>query len=174
MRLFFITESLKRLVLMIDIPCTTEFEQESGQMLIRRSDPDIWRALNLAVYMQVTPVYEGLLSGDKDTFRMAWRALKAPYHMTRPYLGTAGPEDCHMVPPLFFISPNYEQAMVQYYPRWGFEVFGRPPNGLKRLQDVPMFLHANLVNDNKAENRDQLFKMYSHYPHQIQVLAWIA
>ena len=38
--------------LLIDIPCTDEFEQESGQVLIDKSRPDSLKAMYLAAYMQ--------------------------------------------------------------------------------------------------------------------------
>ena len=36
----------------LNIPCTTEFEQESGQILIDKTDTKVVKALTLAVYMQ--------------------------------------------------------------------------------------------------------------------------
>jgi alpha 1,2-mannosyltransferase len=62
------------------IDCTNEYEQESGQMVIRKNLK--WEALNLATFMQVNnDLYFELIAGDKDTFRFAWRALGQSYHM---------------------------------------------------------------------------------------------
>jgi alpha-N-acetylglucosamine transferase len=66
----------------LDISCPNEYEQESGQILIRKSHPGVMKALQLAFYIQKEQgIYKELILGDKDTFRLAWRTYKVPYHM---------------------------------------------------------------------------------------------
>ena len=65
----------------LELDCTNEYEQESGQILIKKT-PLVYKALQLSLYFQrQRGIYSELLLGDKDTFRLAWRVLKAPYHM---------------------------------------------------------------------------------------------
>ena len=68
-----------------------EFEQESGQLVIDKSRPQVWKALNLAFYLQrQKDVYFKLLNGDKDTFNYAWKALNVSFHMVEPHVALAG------------------------------------------------------------------------------------
>ena len=76
----------------LDIPCDNEHEQESGQIVVDKTRPDTWKALNLALYMQVeSRLYFKMLAGDKDTFKFSWRALGVPYHMVTPHVGISSP-----------------------------------------------------------------------------------
>jgi hypothetical protein len=75
----------------LEISCDEEFEQESGQILIDKTNDRVWKALNLAAYLQSqSDFYFQLLMGDKDTFKYAFRALGSPYHMVLPHLGVIG------------------------------------------------------------------------------------
>ena len=75
----------------MDIEFKDDYEQESGQIMIDKSRPEVWKALNLAFYMQKQKqVYFELLNGDKDTFNYAWKALKVPFHMVTPHVALAG------------------------------------------------------------------------------------
>jgi alpha 1,2-mannosyltransferase len=66
----------------LNLRCTNENEQESGQLMIKKSRPGVEKALSLAFYMQTEEKYfPKLLHGDKDTFRFAWRFLNLHYHM---------------------------------------------------------------------------------------------
>ena len=66
----------------LDLDCVDEFEQESGQIMIRKSTPGIDKALALTGYMQDhADLYFKLLLGDKDTFRFAFRATQQAFHM---------------------------------------------------------------------------------------------
>lgn len=66
---------------LLELECTNEYEQESGQIMIRKT-PQVYKALQLTLYFQrQRGIYSELLLGDKDTFRLAWRILKVPYHM---------------------------------------------------------------------------------------------
>jgi alpha 1,2-mannosyltransferase len=66
----------------LDMECADENEQESGQIVIKRSKPGVYKALAMAFYMQQdTHVYYRLLHGDKDTFKYSWRYLGLSYHM---------------------------------------------------------------------------------------------
>lgn len=122
----------------LDIPCTNEFEQESGQLVFKKSDPGVWKALNLAVYMQVNrDLYFDLLWGDKDTFRLAWRAMHVPYHMVRPHVAALG---------YLYSGYFYGQSMVQYAPYWSTADNGPAPgNHTDSRYPEPMFVHANLL-----------------------------
>ena len=76
------------------VECDNEHEQESGQIVIDKSRHDVWKALNLALYLQVQrEFYFQLVFGDKDTFKFAWRALRVPYHMVTPFVGVVGTGD---------------------------------------------------------------------------------
>lgn len=57
---------------------TNTWEQESGQILIRKSTA--WKAINLCVHFN-TEFYMRLLNGDKDTFRFAWLAADVDFLM---------------------------------------------------------------------------------------------
>jgi alpha-N-acetylglucosamine transferase len=66
----------------LELKCMDEFEQESGQILIKKRYPGVYKALSLAYFLQRNPdLYFRLILGDKDTFRLAWRALDMAYHM---------------------------------------------------------------------------------------------
>jgi hypothetical protein len=66
----------------LELECTDEFEQESGQILLKKSHPGVMKALSLSFFLQSKPeLYFKLLLGDKDTFRLSWRALGLEYHM---------------------------------------------------------------------------------------------
>ena len=75
----------------LDIEFRDNYEQESGQLLLDKSRPEVWKALNFAFYMQRhKELYFKLLNGDKDTFNYAWQALKVPFHMVTPHVAIAG------------------------------------------------------------------------------------
>lgn len=57
---------------------TSGWEQESGQLLLRKSAS--WNAINLAVHLN-SDFYMKLLNGDKDTFRFSWYAAGVPFIM---------------------------------------------------------------------------------------------
>lgn len=65
----------------------TEWEQESGQLLIDKERS--WRALHLCVHMN-NEFYMRLVNGDKDSFRFAWKASQTPYHMISTWPSTVG------------------------------------------------------------------------------------
>lgn len=84
-----------------------------------------WLPLQLAWYMQKHyDIYFQFLNGDKDTFKYAWKALRAPYHMTESFVGMAG----NMVGGRFC-----GHTMLQYFPTSGEE------------DDQLLFVHANLL-----------------------------
>jgi len=67
-------------------------EQESGQLLIDKER--CWQALNLCCFFNSNSKdYYKMLHGDKDTFRFAWFALKAPFHMIEKEPGACGQFD---------------------------------------------------------------------------------
>lgn len=75
----------------LDIDCTQEYEQESGQILIDKRSPKVVKALSLAVYMQSqSDFYFKFLFGDKDTFRFGFRALGVDYFMVKEHVGIIG------------------------------------------------------------------------------------
>ncbi|KAJ2993918.1 hypothetical protein HDV02_001996 [Globomyces sp. JEL0801] len=127
-----------------NITCIDEFEQESGQVLVRRTSPGVYQSLKLAFYMQKnSDLYFELVLGDKDTFRFAWRLLKTPFHFVRPNIGVAGNEDCNYV-------------MVQFGPFWSRKVHGLPPKGyVERPEPQIAFLHMNLLKYKSFRNNPE-------------------
>lgn len=64
-----------------------EAEFETGQMVIDRKR--CWRELVLSNWFnEESSFWYRHIHGDKDTFRLAWRLLDAPYHVI-PFAGTA-------------------------------------------------------------------------------------
>eukprot|EP00048_Salpingoeca_helianthica_P014623 m.222633 g.222633 ORF g.222633 m.222633 type:complete len:855 (-) comp16071_c1_seq1:21-2585(-) len=72
---------------LVDEAPATDWEQESGQLLVDKARS--WRALQLCVYMN-SEFYMRLLNGDKDTFRFSWKATNTPYHMVSVWPATLG------------------------------------------------------------------------------------
>jgi len=62
----------------IGVEPTSDWEQESGQLVLRKETA--WKAINLCVHMN-SEFYMKLLNGDKDTFRFSWIATGVPYVM---------------------------------------------------------------------------------------------
>ncbi|EIE79398.1 hypothetical protein RO3G_04103 [Rhizopus delemar RA 99-880] len=86
---FWKTHGENKIFEILQISCNDEWEQESGQMVINKEKS--WLPLQLAWYMQDQyEIYFQFLNGDKDTFKYAWQALSAPYHMVETFLGMAG------------------------------------------------------------------------------------
>lgn len=97
---------------------------QSGQMVIDKEKS--WVPLQLAWYMQKHyDIYFQFLNGDKDTFKYAWKALKAPYSMTEAFVGMAGT-----------MTDNRfcGHTMLQY-----------APSSSENDDDTLMFVHANLL-----------------------------
>lgn len=128
----------------IEKPCQDEWEQESGQILINKSHPGVWRALMLTTYMQKKwATYFELLNGDKDTFRFAWKALDQEYWMTPTFPTAVG-----------YITPGRfcGVAMLQSTPEGRQKMFrkGQKLGEVEwdsNLHGDPMFMHANLVKE---------------------------
>ncbi|MFT5822255.1 MAG: alpha 1,2-mannosyltransferase [Crocinitomix sp.] len=81
-------------------------EQESGQILINKKK--CWKALNLCFFLNVNRrFYYRMLLGDKDTFKLAWRALNTDFKMIETPVAFCGyqdqDDDCFV-----------DVAMVQY------------------------------------------------------------
>ena len=69
---------------------------------------------------------------------MAWRAVKAPYHMVRPHLAAVG-----VIKPQ--INKFCGHTMVQYSPLWIPSIYGPAPRGwTDSNRPEIMFMHANL------------------------------
>ena len=123
----------------LGLACVDEFEQESGQILLKKSFPGVQKALDLAYLMQMqSEFYFELTPGDKDTFRLSWRLLNQPFHLVRPHMAVLGPYQ--------EMSGSYcGQSMVQYAPYWGKDVYGVEPIGHLDPRDGPqiLFVHAN-------------------------------
>eukprot|EP01126_Amoeba_proteus_P052150 TRINITY_DN6274_c0_g1_i3.p1 TRINITY_DN6274_c0_g1~~TRINITY_DN6274_c0_g1_i3.p1 ORF type:complete len:415 (+),score=55.22 TRINITY_DN6274_c0_g1_i3:80-1324(+) len=135
----------------LEIPCTTEFEQESGQMVVRKSDPAIWKALNLATYFQNEKIFGTLSLGDKDTYRWAWRTLKIPYHMVRAQPGSAGKSGCNIAMVQF--SPFLESSLGNDFREESF-------------REEPLFLHLTLFK--RFPWTKDVFQEICKYPNQVQ------
>merc|ERR1711935_459194 len=98
---------------------TPSYAQESGQMLIHKGAH--WKSLLLAAYFNLRhEFYYTLVSGDKDTFQFAWRALGNSYHMINTPTGSAGKMD---------ESGFAGHTMVQHHP----------------VDKKPCFFHRNLA-----------------------------
>ncbi|KAL9091616.1 MAG: hypothetical protein Q9159_001354 [Coniocarpon cinnabarinum] len=70
-------------------PCSmSEYEQESGQLLVNKSK--FWYHLQLAKYWSDSEYYSEFLLGDKDTFRFAWHALRTEYGRPQRWLTSVG------------------------------------------------------------------------------------
>ncbi|KAJ3300827.1 hypothetical protein HK104_000020 [Borealophlyctis nickersoniae] len=87
---FWKTHTQSRIWEIMQVPCTNEWEMESGQMVISRSRA--WNAVNLAWYMNdpASDFFWKMLWYDKDTFRFAWKATKTPYHFIERWTAPAG------------------------------------------------------------------------------------
>jgi hypothetical protein len=123
----------------LKLKCIDEFEQESGQVLLRKSHPMVQMALALAFHMQQDGnFYYKLVWGDKDTFRFSFRAIGADYHMVRANLGVLGAKDGN--------TSFCGNSMVQFMPIWEKSKFGSPPKDFEYSDyPQPMFIHANLL-----------------------------
>ncbi|KAH8554605.1 mannosyltransferase putative-domain-containing protein [Umbelopsis sp. PMI_123] len=121
---FWKTHPENRIFDILDIPCSDTWEQESGQIYLDKQKA--WVPLQLAWYLQSHhELYFQLLNGDKDTFKYAWEALGAPYHMAETFLGMAGT----------IVEGRYcGHTMVQY------DLYG---SGYGEAS--PLFVHANLL-----------------------------
>ncbi|CAF1247577.1 unnamed protein product [Didymodactylos carnosus] len=86
---FWIGSSMSPIWRVLDLECRQEdYEQESGQILIDKKKA--WKPLNLAVHFNRDPVIQNIWLGDKDTFRLAWKVLKVPFHFVRKFLAIGG------------------------------------------------------------------------------------
>jgi hypothetical protein len=73
----------------LNLTCRAEdYEQESGEMLINKKLS--WKALHLAKHLNGDKDIMKLILGDKDTFRLAWKALNIPFYFIRKYPALAG------------------------------------------------------------------------------------
>ena len=74
----------------LGVPCRGEdYEQESGQLVVDKRRA--WHAVNLAYFLnRHHDFYYRFLLGDKDTFRLSWRALHTPFYFIRKYIAIAG------------------------------------------------------------------------------------
>jgi alpha 1,2-mannosyltransferase len=73
----------------LNLTCRAEdYEQESGQIVINKKLS--WRALHLAKHLNGDKDVMKLILGDKDTFRLAWKALNIPFYFIRRYPALAG------------------------------------------------------------------------------------
>jgi alpha 1,2-mannosyltransferase len=81
---FWMTKPNNPIYPILDLKCVKEQEFESGQMVIKKSFPGVFKALSLAFYMQRnSELYFKFFHGDKDSFRFAWRYFDVPYHQVR-------------------------------------------------------------------------------------------
>lgn len=102
-----------------------EWEQESGQILIHKGKA--WQALHLTVFLN-SAFYMRLINGDKDTFRMAWKATGTPFHMVSTWPAAVG------------IERSFKQWQAQQR-LCGHSMLQHAPDGR------PLFLHHNQMKD---------------------------
>lgn len=133
------TSALNPIWKVLDVDCVDEFEQESGQLLIKRSSFGIYRALKLSMYMQLDPFFMELVLGDKDTFKLSWRLLNIPYHLARPNMGVAGNDQCNFI-------------MVQFAPF------------VSNADDSPeiAFLHMNLLKYKEYKDKPEITRLFQY------------
>lgn len=73
----------------LKLTCRAEdYEQESGEILINKKRS--WKGLHLAKYLVGDKDIMKLILGDKDTFRLAWKALNVSFYFIRKYPALAG------------------------------------------------------------------------------------
>jgi hypothetical protein len=147
---FWKTRTYNPMYRILEIPCIHEHQQESGQLLIRKSSPGVHQALSLAFYLQMNAnFYFYYILGDKDTFRFSWRALKVPYHMVRPFLAVAG---------IYNGDKLCGNTMVQFAPYWGSEIYGPPPaDHIDPPHPEPLFYHMNSMKNRE----DPVFALFN-------------
>jgi hypothetical protein len=70
-----------------DLPCTDEFQQDSGMLMIKKTTSGVFKALNLAMHIEMnSKYYSNFFDGGNDIYRFAWRKLAIPYHMVLIHL----------------------------------------------------------------------------------------
>lgn len=151
----------------LGIKCVDEFEQESGQMVIKKSFPGVQKALDVAYFMQMqSDFYYELTLGDKDTFRLSMRALGQPFHLIRPHMAILG---AYTATDGTFCG----HSMVQYAPYWGEEEYGPLPSGyFDPPQPEILFIHANsLKYQYDALKSKTIFGTLKHYKNPITLNA---
>ena len=109
----------------LEIESVQEWEQESGQLLINKEKS--WKALHMCIHLN-KEFYMGLLNGDKDTFRFAWKATHTPYHMVPVWPSTVGMK-----------RKNHNLFVPQRI--CGHTMLQHAPNG------IPLFMHHNQMKD---------------------------
>jgi hypothetical protein len=122
----------------LEIKCTDEYQQESGQMVINKGLPGVIQALELAFYMQLNgEFYFQLIQGDKDTFNLAYRSLGVNYHMVRTFMGIGG----NIAKDGNFCG----LAMIQFSPFWSLKDNGQYPEGYSdpAMPEI-LFVHKNM------------------------------
>lgn len=130
----------------LNIDCVDEHEQESGQLLINKSLPGVLESLSVALYMQThSSLYFKLVLGDKDTFRLAFRKQKQPFHLVEPYLSPIGFKNSQGV--------FKGHTMLQYMP-WDQTTTSQP---------IPIFLHSNLIKYTGLSNDHDVFTHVQRY-----------
>ncbi|KAJ3306960.1 hypothetical protein HDV03_003285 [Kappamyces sp. JEL0829] len=135
----------------LGIQCVDEFQFESGQMVVRKSDLRVWRGLQVAMFfLNQSAFYFDLMLGDKDAFRYAFRATKSPYHLVLPHVSTVGEWRDG--------DDNFSGvSLIQYMPT-------STPTGLAEGEKpVAMFLHANLLKDMAYDGKKIFFKEVQQY-----------
>ena len=122
-----------------------------------KKTPEVYKALQVALYFQrQRGIYSELLLGDKDTFRLAWRLLKVPYHMVRVNLASVGGMEG---------SQFCGTTMAQYAPMWGEKVYGPPPVGYVEPENPQiMFIHMNLEKLRGVHDTPNTYKILHYEP----------
>ncbi|CAF4064745.1 unnamed protein product [Adineta steineri] len=133
----------------LNIPCRIQdYEQESGQILINKKSA--WKPLNMALYMTTDKLFQTLLYGDKDTFRLSWRALNVSFYFVRKYLAIGGFE---------YIRKGEQDNRLSNTPLrfCGHTMIQHDPNG------TILFLHMNLL-------KGYFYMKFPHNPQYPQLL----
>jgi hypothetical protein len=133
----------------LQIECSPEYEQESGQLVLNKTRLLILRGLHLAFYMQLNrEFYFSFLLGDKDTFRFGFKALGVEYFMVKVHVGTVA----------FMDAIGYcGHSILQY------ESFD---NNIPK----PMFLHVNTLKGTSLNNHEA-FQVIMRYDDQFTPIS---
>jgi hypothetical protein len=128
--------------------CVDEIEQDARQLVVNKSVFGISKALALSIFIQENAkVYHKLLQNLDDSFRIAWRALRIPYHMIHPLNGMIGTMNndsfCGIYSAIFG-------------PFWSEITYGKSPSGYRNtlenpeiiiIRDIPLSSSYNNVID---------------------------
>ncbi|KAI8807467.1 mannosyltransferase putative-domain-containing protein [Cladochytrium replicatum] len=129
----------------LGLPCTDEWEQESGILVLDRARA--WNALRLLWYFERDDDirrFHDFLHGDKDVFRFSWKITSTPVYWVSP----GG----------FLPSPEHPDRLC------GISMIQYDPKGVPAFAHVNFFKQTNMVNFTQASPMLTHFKRYKTPP----------